>query len=182
MTGTPSDELSPQRRNVWGQRGNVVLPPTKRDAAGRALCRWCWGPVPKGRIYWCGPGCVTDYRQRADWNFIRDQIIQRDKVCRLCGGARFACVGGKERAATGWPPRQTYYLPRAFRDEWRHSVWGPFNVLELRWEVDHILPVIEGGTDDPANLRLLCVPCHHERTALWARKRAAGPQVALPLD
>ena len=28
------------------------------------------------------------------------------------------------------------------------------------WDVDHIIPVRDGGTDDPANLRLLCMPCH----------------------
>lgn len=27
-------------------------------------------------------------------------------------------------------------------------------------EVDHIVPVIDGGTDDPANLRSLCHDCH----------------------
>ena len=27
-------------------------------------------------------------------------------------------------------------------------------------EVHHIVPRSEGGTDDPQNLRTLCVPCH----------------------
>ena len=28
------------------------------------------------------------------------------------------------------------------------------------WDVDHIVRVKDGGTDDPGNLRLLCMPCH----------------------
>lgn len=31
---------------------------------------------------------------------------------------------------------------------------------DRRLEVDHILPVVDGGTDDPENLRLLCHGCH----------------------
>lgn len=167
----------------FGQRGNYPLPPLKRGMEGRYLCRWCEGAVPKGRLYWCGDACVLEYRMRADWNFIRDQIIARDKVCRCCGGARYCAVGGKKRARTGWEPRQTYFLAsRIWGKEQRALVWGPFNALELRWEVDHIVSVIDGGTDDPANLRLLCAPCHHDRTATWARDRATGPQVTLALD
>ena len=30
-------------------------------------------------------------------------------------------------------------------------------------EVDHIVPVLDGGTDDPANLRSLCHDCHVSR-------------------
>lgn len=30
-------------------------------------------------------------------------------------------------------------------------------------DVDHIVPRAQGGTDDPANLRTLCRPCHTKR-------------------
>lgn len=30
-------------------------------------------------------------------------------------------------------------------------------------DVDHITPLAQGGTDDPANLRTLCRPCHVKR-------------------
>jgi 5-methylcytosine-specific restriction endonuclease McrA len=39
-------------------------------------------------------------------------------------------------------------------------------------EVDHIVAVIDGGTDDPKNLRLLCVPCHKTVTIAQARARS----------
>ncbi|WP_374212572.1 HNH endonuclease [Rhodococcus tibetensis] len=31
-------------------------------------------------------------------------------------------------------------------------------------EVDHVMNVTEGGTDDPANAQLLCKPCHTPKT------------------
>jgi 5-methylcytosine-specific restriction endonuclease McrA len=148
-----------RRAERFGQRGDYPLPALKRGQDGRYLCRWCEGPVPKGKRYWCSNACVLEYRMRADWGFIRDQIIERDRVCR---------------ADTGFTARQGYALRAAGIE-----VWGSFNVVEVRWEVDHILPVIEGGTDDPSNLRLLCIRCHHEHTARWRRARAAGPQLGL---
>lgn len=51
-------------------------------------------------------------------------------------------------------------------------------------EVDHALACTDGGTDDPANLRLLCVPCHKGLTLalcrrLTAERRACRPQLEL---
>ena len=40
-------------------------------------------------------------------------------------------------------------------------------------EVDHIVPVFEGGTDDVANLRAVCSSCHKQKTQEEAQ-RAAG--------
>ena len=40
-------------------------------------------------------------------------------------------------------------------------------------EVDHIVPLHRGGTDDPDNLQGLCKPCHAIKTAEdmgWARE------------
>ena len=30
--------------------------------------------------------------------------------------------------------------------------------------LDHIVPLSQGGTDDDANLQVLCVPCHEDKT------------------
>lgn len=46
----------------------------------------------------------------------------------------------------------------------RNSGWG--------MEIDHIVPVSLGGTDDLENLRVLCRTCHAEETL---RLRALGP-------
>lgn len=32
------------------------------------------------------------------------------------------------------------------------------------WEIDHIVPRSQGGTDDPANLQLLCATCHRAKS------------------
>lgn len=43
-----------------------------------------------------------------------------------------------------------------------------------RWpqEVDHIVPVCEGGTGDASNLRALCLACHKRESAALAARRA----------
>jgi 5-methylcytosine-specific restriction protein A len=52
------------------------------------------------------------------------------------------------------------------------------------WDVDHIVPVADGGTDDPLNLRLLCIPCHvavgYEQRG--ARRDDDSDQQVLPLE
>lgn len=41
-------------------------------------------------------------------------------------------------------------------------------------DVDHIVPLWDGGSDDDANKELLCRPCHDAKTAREAAQRAAG--------
>jgi 5-methylcytosine-specific restriction protein A len=46
-------------------------------------------------------------------------------------------------------------------------------------EVDHVIPVVEGGTDDLINLQGLCLAHHREkggrdRARFWRRIREAG--------
>lgn len=163
-------------RHGWGQRGNYPLPPSRIDPeTGKRLCRWCEFPVPKGRVYWCGEVCIEEYRLRGDWNHLRDYIVGRDRLkgCALCGGQRYSPTLQADRRATG----ETFVWRR--RNRPLGDIWGPFNPVHLAWEVDHIKPCADGGTDDPANLRLLCVPCHREVTASWRRARADGPQISL---
>jgi hypothetical protein len=33
------------------------------------------------------------------------------------------------------------------------------------WDIDHILPLALGGTNEPNNLQILCKPCHQSKTA-----------------
>jgi len=40
-------------------------------------------------------------------------------------------------------------------------------------EVDHIVNVAEGGTDDDVNLQTICSDCHQVKTQAEARRGAA---------
>lgn len=51
---------------------------------------------------------------------------------------------------------------------------GPVYPLPGCVELDHIIRVIDGGTDHPDNLQLLCPACHRIKTRREARSRAHG--------
>lgn len=68
------------------------------------------------------------------------------------------------------------------------AAWGfhrrPWGVWDsaTRWEADHTVPLVEGGTNDLANYRTLCIPCHKAETARLARRRSKrGRQVEMSL-
>ncbi len=132
--------------------------------APRGTCRWCGqailhGPGPKeGRVdrrrRW-HPACVDDYN-RSDPREQRRIARKRDRgVCRACGldtNALRRKIRGRGRAARlrelGFHPRRSL------------------------WELDHIVPLIDGGGHEPANLQTLCVPCHRRKSAEETRDRA----------
>lgn len=37
-------------------------------------------------------------------------------------------------------------------------------------DVDHIIPLVYGGTNDPSNLQIVCVPCHRKKSSLECRR------------
>ena len=43
---------------------------------------------------------------------------------------------------------------------------------EDRWDADHIVPLVEGGTNIMENLRTLCLRCHRQETARLRRRLA----------
>lgn len=40
-------------------------------------------------------------------------------------------------------------------------------------EVDHVIPLEQGGADDESNLQSLCIPCHKDKSAREASARAS---------
>ena len=38
--------------------------------------------------------------------------------------------------------------------------------IKKAFDIDHIIPLAEGGTNDPENLQVLCKPCHFEKTKI----------------
>lgn len=132
-----------------------------RDAAGRAVCRCCRALVRPPRRTFCSDRCVHEWRIRSDVGYTRDLVWKRDRgVCQRCllDLVRADREWRRARPATG--------SRRALR-EWRDT--------EPCWEVDHIVPVADGGGEcGLSNLRLLCRPCHVAVTQAWKHRRRSG--------
>ena len=69
------------------------------------------------------------------------------------------------------------------RDKWlcqecmRQGKLTPLCVKPHDHAVDHVIPKVQGGTDDMGNLQSLCVRHHQEKTARdegWNRAKAIG--------
>lgn len=115
----------------------------------------CWGRfAPEGHCNGCGDklaGRKTAYCSRdcrffvqavlyVNVHWMKRHIAVRDgAVCRMCGEKFEVQVPNKENAPA---------IPKA-------------SALEL----DHIRPVMAGGTDHADNLQLLCPSCHGRKTA-----------------
>jgi 5-methylcytosine-specific restriction endonuclease McrA len=70
-----------------------------------------------------------------------------DAACRPCSKA-----AAKEREKVTWKVRRRIWQ----RDGWACVACGATEPLT----VDHIRPLIRGGTNDDANLQTLCGPCN----------------------
>jgi 5-methylcytosine-specific restriction endonuclease McrA len=132
--------------------------------APRGTCRWCGeailhGPGPKqgkvdARRRW-HPACVDEYNA-SDPRELRRRVRKRDRgVCRICSIDTDRLrreLKGRGRAARlrelGFHPRRSL------------------------WELDHVVPLIEGGSHESSNLQTLCVPCHRKKSAEESRERA----------
>ena len=129
-----------------------------RDSEGRAICRWCRTPVTPPRRTFCSDVCVHEWRVRSDISYTRRLICKRD------GGVCQRCLVNVMNAFRDWKRRKPASRSRQVWREWREA--------EPRWEVDHIVPVAEGGGEcGLANLRLLCRRCHVEVTQAWMSVR-----------
>ncbi len=49
-----------------------------------------------------------------------------------------------------------------------------FKPRKSLWELDHRIPLIEGGGHELSNLQTLCTPCHKRKTAREATARRAS--------
>ena len=162
MTHEPVYEVPTHDDWHWGQRQGLVLRSyTPWGENGRKTCRWCHGQTEAPRRCWCSEECVEKYQRVWTWGAMRGLILRRDKkTCQRCG--------------TTTPPSPPSN-PRAWS-----SRSDP-------WDVDHIIRVVDGGTDDPENLRLLCIPCHKEagyeqRSAAAKASQSEATDEALQLE
>lgn len=126
-------------------------------AERQKVCRWCKGPLPKGRYSFCsgdrtkrrhgivtpGHGCVHEHCLRSQPAYMRQAVYDRDRgVCAIGGKAcGVACEG--------------------------------------QWQADHIIPVSEGGGECGLdNMRTLCTRHHKEATKALAARRAEARRKA----
>lgn len=91
---------------------------------------------------------------------LHDLVWARDHgVCALCSADCVALLHAYCRAlteATGtWGVRDVVDRAKALG----------FDPKRPWWEADHVVPLSEGGADEPLNVQTLCQPCHRTRTA-----------------
>lgn len=130
--------------------------------AGRALCRWCESELGARRRVWCSDRCANNFWDAVTWRGLRAQLAKRDRgICRLCRvdcralRREYAALTASKRVAFA----KRYDIPkRRLRKTW--------------WDADHVLPIAEGGRNDLANLRTLCIRCHKSETRALAARRA----------
>lgn len=136
--------------------------------APRGTCRWCGTSIvhesgerkgePNRRRRW-HQDCVDTYNA-SDPRELRKRIRRRDRGrCASCG-------------------LDTVELKRRMkgRGMWKRLQERGFVRRRSLWELDHIVPLIEGGGHEASNLQTLCVPCHRKKSAGETRDRAARAQ------
>ena len=191
------------KRDLFYKRSiNVAAAfPFRRDGLGRGRCRFCRRILTGPRTRrWCSQDCVNQALVRCHPSFARQKVRHRDKgVCAVCGldtralkrayKAAYQAVPYPEQTAPRWSP-ETGWAPvnvpdytgwrletAAIRDRLRMLGFEPNRSY---WEMDHIIPVVEGGGFCGLDgLRTLCVPCHKRATAALAARRAAKASRAM---
>lgn len=169
--------------------------PVERDAEGYPLCRQCkksirTGKRPKQRTFCGNPECLHLWKLRSDTNYQAEHVLERDKgVCVLCGVDCLALLEELKLLQTR-EARARYgadkYVPASYAavrpvsfpefHERCDALGLPRHHRALGrrlWEMDHTVPVIEGGGScGLENLRTLCWACHRKETAALAARRA----------
>jgi len=139
-------------------------PEIRFSEAPRGTCRWCgepilYGPGPKEgtvdrRRRW-HPACVAAYNA-SDPREVRRRLRRRDRGrCAACGLDTVALRRELRGRGMTRALRKRGFVPR-----------------RSLWEVDHVVPLVDGGSHDLDNLQTLCTPCHRAKTAEEARARA----------
>lgn len=135
---------------------------------GRVGCRWCGTAVAGRRQSWCSTDCVRAYEVLALPAVTRKVVVKAaGGRCQLC---EWAVVASEKRvraqvAALSWAKRRLFTT-------WLEKWLGKGGFSRRFYDIDHTIPLVEGGEHRLANLRLLCRPCHRGETTKLARKRA----------
>jgi 5-methylcytosine-specific restriction enzyme A len=154
---------------------------------GFRLCRQCGKECPSKQRKYCSRPCA-DLWALENWpSAQRRQVFNRDKgVCTTCGidahelGERVRALLLRLRGI-GWRSRDVDRIKRTgarlerivqrYHGRWTFSLsfWQPSSF----WEMDHRIPLAEGGSSALDNLRTLCRACHRAETKALAGRLAA---------
>ncbi len=162
-------------------------------SSGKRLkaCRQCGGELPAGRRSFCSDECVHEWKIKSQPAYAAKLVFERDDgVCCLC---EVDCVAlqqelrrlraAERRARNGWIGDSTFNIP-TMDHELREGQFAErvrelglkgarADLTQRLWEVDHAVPVVEGGGECGLdNLRTLCWRCHRQETAKLAKRRA----------
>lgn len=85
----------------------------------------------------------------------RDRQLRDRHLHRIFAEQRFRCRNSVVTCVIVQNGMPKYVCP-----------WGDEQPTFYALELDHIVPLWEGGTDDPVNLQVLCSCCHAVKTAL----------------
>lgn len=178
----------------WDRKTRAKLP------NGAKSCRWCKGPIGKGRRTFCGTGkapfcpkCgfsqalaperpIEEHPHRIEvraWCGTATRRWRGD--CPTCGGLLANGGAPIEPCVHAWKLRSDpgYYAGLLWlRDQGACALCGRDCSVIGRWEADHAIPLIEGGSYELDNLRTLCVPCHKAQTAALAERLARARREA----
>lgn len=89
---------------------------------------------------------------------------------RLKPTAPVATTYGKGRGGRPWRRKRDAVMRR---DQYLCQPCKQQGRITEATEVDHIVNVAEGGSDDEANLQAICTECHGVKTQAEARRGAA---------
>lgn len=142
--------------------------PIKTDANGNVLCRWCRSVVKPPRKTFCNDACVFEWKIRSNPSFARKEVFKRDKgICAECGLDTKSLGKGLKRPLKDETKEQWVKRVDALRKKYSIPKYR-----KTLYDVDHIVPVCEGGGSCGLdNLRLLCLFCHRKHTTKLLQKR-----------
>ncbi len=172
------------------QRGYVDPKSLPTGPSGLPLCRHCLTTeVKRPRKTFCSDDCIHEWKVRTQSGYAAKWVLVRD--CGVCSACGLDCVQllqslkvlrSQERLRI-LGQKVTHHclilsgdatLPRLNERLDELGLVGGRRLLSKRlWDVDHIIPVSEGGGGcGLANLRTLCWRCHQNETTALAGRRA----------
>jgi len=150
-------------------------------------------PVPPKRTF-CSKECVFNWKMKTQPSFAASQVLKRDHG--ICVECKLDCVRLKEelhvllKRSQGWQTVSPWGLLSP-EDTQAAIMLRNSRITELGlkgeralgsrrlWEMDHILPVVEGGgLCGLDNLRTLCWKCHQAATNALRKRMTARKKEA----